>query len=717
MRVLLAHRAFPPEAEGGSEVYVSALARALARRGDAVGVLFRTRRDGQEHAVVSGGEDGVVTFALVNRHERVPGFEAYRDPQAAQACAGVLDAWRPDVLHVHHLDGLSTGLVFAARDRGIPTVVTLHDFAPACALGQMLDRDLRVCAGPSARGCLRCVGAQAAAPDVRARPRGPWALAAAGIAGGLLAHAGVGARRVEARLDEMRAALCAADVLTAPSRSLAARLASFGFPSAEHVRNGHEPLGPVPRTADPAGRVRFAFIGSAIPSKGVHVLGEAFRRLPAGRAALALHGPFPAYHGDTGYERRVRGILGPLAGEAIRGPFAHADLARVLAGTDVLVVPSLWEENAPLTVEEAFQAGVPVVASGHGGLRERIADGAGGVTFAPGDAGDLARVLRRFLDEPGLQERLAAAAPPVETMDRHLVALDDVYGRAAARARGRAGRVGVVVLDHGRPRDAARAVASAADPVHAPLRLVVENGPQPESAAGGDVELLRLPGNGGYAAGMNAGVRELLERGCDRVLLLNSDAVLAPGALWRLADALSDPRVAAVCPRVRREADGRVESEGATFADRIGRPRLLGHGAAFEAREGQREADSLSGAAWMIRADAWRAVGPLDEGFFFGFEETDWCLRARRRGYGVAVVLGAVATHAGSATAGADSPERLFYAARNHRRTAARHRPAAGTAALLRDGWILGLNLAHAVRQRRVPRAAALRAVLRGVRA
>jgi GT2 family glycosyltransferase len=269
-------------------------------------------------------------------------------------------------------------------------------------------------------------------------------------------------------------------------------------------------------------------------------------------------------------------------------------------------------------------------------------------------------------------------------------------------------------LDCGRPEDTAKAVSSVLDPSLAPRVLVVENGPGPAPALPVGVDVLRLPENRGYAAGMNAGLAALRRAGCDRVLLLNNDAVLDAGCLRALAEALEDPSLAGVGPVVLKRADGRVESVGASFDPRTGRNRLLGHGRLLERRQGRLEVTSLSGAAWMLRASAAAQIGPLDEACFFSFEETEWCLRARRGGFRLAVVLGAVVRHAGSQTLGLASSERLYYAARNHLWIAARHAPLRALAGWVRSGLIVGRNLAHALRQKDVARPAALSAVLRG---
>lgn len=712
MRVLLVHHAYPPEGGGGSEIYTRALARGLARRHE-VAVLHRsqdvTRPD---HDLVESARDGVRILSLNNLHRAVPGFESYRDPFVTSAAARVIDGFRPDVVHIGHLSGLSTGVVFAARDRAAAVVITLHDFWALCPLGQLLDVRLAVCPGPTPRRCLGCVGAQVAGAgpvSPRVARRLPFASASAR----LLARTGkTGERRIAQRLAEMREVLRAADVLISPSRFLRDRMAALDVPGIEVLENGHEPV-PV-QSRRPSERVRFGFVGAAIPSKGVHVLAEAYRLLADPRAALSLHGAFVPYHGDTRYESRVRAILGGAASEAVRGPFAHEDLGEVLADLDVLVVPSLWEENAPLTVQEAFLARLPLVVSDHGGLAELVRDGIDGLRCRPGDSADLARVLKRLLDDPTLRARLGTTPPSVPTMDEHVARIEVLYGEARRRLLARPGRVGVVVLDRGRPEDAVRAARSAADATVAPRVLIVENGPGPAPEPPAGVALLRLPRNTGFAGGMNAGIDRLLELGCDRILLLNNDAMLEPGCLRRLAEALEDPALAAVGPTILRELDGRVESRGARFDPRWGRQRLTGHGERPDPAEGRVSAEILSGAVLMLSASAFDRVGRLDEAYFLSFEDADWCLRARRAGLGLAVVRGARARHAGSRTLGSRSPERLYYAARNHLRAADRVQPLRGPAGWLRSGIILGLNLAHAMRQAEVPRGAGLLAVMQG---
>ena len=172
MKLLLVHHAFPPEGVGGSELYTLSLARRLAGRHQ-LSVLHRSLDPKRgDYDLREAERDGFRTLSVNVGPRPGLGFEAYRDPVLSGLVAGVLDDLRPDLVHVGHLSGLSTGVVFAARRRGIPVVLTLHDFWMLCPLGQLLNRHLQVCPGPGPRRCLDCVGAQVAAtPRATARGR------------------------------------------------------------------------------------------------------------------------------------------------------------------------------------------------------------------------------------------------------------------------------------------------------------------------------------------------------------------------------------------------------------------------------------------------------------------------------------------------------------------------------------------------------------------
>ena len=162
--------------------------------------------------------------------------------------------------------------------------------------------------------------------------------------------------------------------------------------------------------------MRLGFLGSLMISKAPHVLLEAAALLPAGSVTVDLFGGHSSYHGDQGYRQQLEPLL-RRGHVRVHGVIPHDQVPAALAAIDVLVVPSIWPENAPLVIQEAFIAGKPVVASRIGGIPEMVTDGVSGLLFCPGDAVDLSRSVGRLLNEPGLLERLRGGIPAVRRID------------------------------------------------------------------------------------------------------------------------------------------------------------------------------------------------------------------------------------------------------------------------------------------------------------
>ena len=96
---------------------------------------------------------------------------------------------------------------------------------------------------------------------------------------------------------------------------------------------------------------------------------------------------------------------------------------------DLLVVPSLWAENSPLVIHEAFLHGTPVLASDIGGIPELVRRGVSGELFRAGDARDLAVKLRRFITDPDYYSTIRARIPPVKTIAGNAEELEELYVR------------------------------------------------------------------------------------------------------------------------------------------------------------------------------------------------------------------------------------------------------------------------------------------------
>ena len=258
------------------------------------------------------------------------------------------------------------------------------------------------------------------------------------------------------------------------------------------------------------------------------------------------------------------------------------------------------------------------------------------------------------------------------------------------------------------------------------VRVIVADNASPdcgiETLADLDVTCLRLPRNGGFSYGCNAG---WTAGAGSYVLFLNPDATLDAASLQALVGVLdADERVGAVAPRIL-DGDGHLEPSlrryprlrstyaQALFLHRVFRRSAwtdeLVQDAAAYARPAS--AEWVSGACMLLRRSALLELGGMDDGFFLYCEDTDICKRLADHGYGVRFEPAAIARHAG----GASRPRAELYGvlAASRIRYARKHRSPLG-AALERGGVILGALTHSVLSPDRAGYRVALRAALRG---
>jgi GT2 family glycosyltransferase len=188
-----------------------------------------------------------------------------------------------------------------------------------------------------------------------------------------------------------------------------------------------------------------------------------------------------------------------------------------------------------------------------------------------------------------------------------------------------------------------------------------------------------------------------------------------------MIDVLAErPHAGIVGPVLLARSDpDRIASAGLRYHRASGRMRQIEEGMLVAARDFPRaiDVDAVSGAVMLVRRAVFDAIGILDEQFFFGFEDLEFCLRASNAGFASVVAGRAVAYHEVSGSIGSDSAARLYFAARNHLLLARRlERRPGGFAATARTAGIVMLNAAHAVRARPGALPSRLEAVARGVR-
>jgi glycosyltransferase involved in cell wall biosynthesis len=421
LKVLTVIHQFLPKHVAGTEIYAHLLARELMKLGAGVSILAcEAHHDRAPFERLRRTYDGIPVHEVVQNY-RWESFEATYDcPQMDEIFEAVLDEEKPDVIHVHHLHYFSANFLSIAARRGVTIVYTLHDYMLLCARdGQLRRADGELCLTADPEKCADCIGHhrldsthvparrrrhRTAHEGLSADARLVIARVRAGLAplddGRDASPRGLYVAAAAERLEAWKHAIRHVAVFISPSRFLKDLYVESGLIPASKIvvsDNGQDLArfaNAPPRVRGP--RLRLGYVGTIAEHKGLHVLIEAMNSfVDDDRVECAIHGAPDAFIEYT--ERLVALNKNPRT--RLAGPFKNEDVGRVLSEIDVLVIPSLWWENSPLTVHEAALSKLPVIASDQGGLAEYVEEGVNGLRFYLGDAEDLRRKIAWFLED------------------------------------------------------------------------------------------------------------------------------------------------------------------------------------------------------------------------------------------------------------------------------------------------------------------------------
>jgi glycosyltransferase involved in cell wall biosynthesis len=452
MRLLHAIHDFLPRHRAGSEIYAFELARELSRRAD-VFMLAAEYDPSVPHGTIRWRSyEGLVVIEIVNNWQ-CDGFdETYKSERINAQLRHVLDATCPDVLHVHNLLNLSFDLPRIAKQRGAATVATLHDYTLVCPSGgqRVHVAESHVCDFIDADRCARCFAQSPLARQMHA------AKATRGITGRFLGRTGRAAFKVapglassilqtvngseitdgdiRRRLGYARQVFESIDVFVAPSRSMADEFCKLGL-ARDRIQISDYGFRPASctaarsRRAAEGERLRIGFVGTLVWHKGAHVLIDATKKL-RGQYEVQIHGD-PSVFPD--YVAALRKAATSSAVVFANG-FDRDRVADVYEGLDVLVVPSLWPENSPLVIHEAFMHKVPVVAARVGGIPELVGHEINGLLYEPFNTESLAAALQKLIDDRDLVARLSARVSTVKSIEQDAREWEERYQRVCRPA-------------------------------------------------------------------------------------------------------------------------------------------------------------------------------------------------------------------------------------------------------------------------------------------
>lgn len=453
MRILQVANGYPPVARGGVETYTQTLAGALAARGHNVEVFCRVSIPRKpEYTVHPERVDGITVRRVVNDLTGIVQFsDHFHNPRIDTLFSDHLASFRPDLVHVQHCLGLSATLLPTVHARGLPLIVTLHDFWYLCPRANLFTADRTLCTGPQETvDCVRCLGGVPLGPLTFLRRWPVYKRLVARLPTPLIHRAqrslapttaqppsaaqerSVHAAQITHRTETLLGWLRLADQCLAPSEFVKAVYVRYGL-AAEAISVlplGVERVTPTTWRTERNPLLTVVYAGSLQYHKGADILIRAVKSLTDLHCRLLLFG-----YGDPTdpFLEEVHALAAGDPRIEFRPPFSRMALPQILAEADIVVVPSRCYETFSLIAREALLAGVPVVASRLGALPEIIRDEVNGYLVSPEDVGELARAITRAaerLSQLQAGTQLQAAAP---TLDEHVSALESVYARALER--------------------------------------------------------------------------------------------------------------------------------------------------------------------------------------------------------------------------------------------------------------------------------------------
>lgn len=428
MRILKIIHGYPPLYNAGSEVYSQTLCHDLAKNHE-VHVITREENPFTEDFSLNVTQDSnqpSITLHKIN----IP-LEKYRyryqHSQIDELVAILLDRVKPDLVHIGHLNHLSTSLVEVISKNNIPIVYTLHDYWLMCPRGQFIQRNPSVCGplwslcnGQEDKKCAQyCYsGYFSGNEDETSLDTTYWA------------------GWIKRRMHHVNKMVENIKYFISPSYYLYNRyVKDFGLPRHKmiYLDYGFDLNRLTGRKRITNETFTFGYIGTHIPAKGIQLLIKAFSKLGKNCQLRIWGRPRPqntdGLHAITSklpFEVQSRIEWLP---EYINEKIVSAVFNRV----DCIVVPSIWVENSPLVIHEALQVRIPVITANIGGMAEYVHHEVNGLLFEHRNEESLSKQMQRLVNNPswakklGLRGYIQSQNGNIPSIKNHIIEIEKIY--------------------------------------------------------------------------------------------------------------------------------------------------------------------------------------------------------------------------------------------------------------------------------------------------
>lgn len=396
-RILIVSHGHPDFNKGGGEIAAYQMFEELRAQGHDAWFLAAHRESAAYH--------GTTSFATVREHEvlfyaRMHDYFTFSNPQQRviwKEFGEFLDRIKPTIVHFHHYIHLGIEMLREVRNyearSGIKVrmVLTLHEYLAICEQnGQMVKRGTnKLCYKSSPVDCAKCYP-ERKPTDYFLRER------------------------------YIKSHFNLVDHFVSPSHFLKQRYVDWGLDADKIsvIENGQPPAEKLPPRplVEGESRLRFAYFGQLSPFKGLDVLLESLDHLPKDvkkKVSIHIHGTSLEQVPET-FRNKIKPLIEKhRKNVTYYGPYETKDLPRLMADIDWVVMPSVWWENSPLVIQEAFKFGRPIMVSDIGGMGEKVRDKIDGLHFKVGSALNLSQKIVSLSRNDTLWQEFQTKLPSV----------------------------------------------------------------------------------------------------------------------------------------------------------------------------------------------------------------------------------------------------------------------------------------------------------------
>ncbi len=397
---------------GGGTTFPRSIALELVRRGYEVAVFYANLRQDAAEAPYSIARDtvgGVQLFGLYNRPAVFidpdnPEREVF-DGMVTMRFIEVLEEFAPDVVHFHNFHGLTLALAEIVWERGIPSAYTPHNYHLIDPNLYMFNSDLSL--WPRA-DMLACSEAVARNPKKRGFYEERRNTTLAMLNEYFSVTLAVSSRQRELLIEH--GAEPDKIAVLHQAHSMTDKL----WASAKLAGEANRPI---------SRPIRFGYIGGVMAQKGVHAIAICAAAFPAALAEFHIYGFSGGQYLEqlTSFDKQGRLVF--------HGEYKPEDMEQIASEIDVAILPTLWEDCAPLVLLELRAMRLPVIASRIGGVPDFVEEGHSGWLYQYNDFQELIQKMSYCIENPGEIQRMRAALRQNHSFGRYIDRLTGVYSK------------------------------------------------------------------------------------------------------------------------------------------------------------------------------------------------------------------------------------------------------------------------------------------------